>query len=75
MNLGDQSGQDQPGLLKQPIAIPVRIVDLQAIADGVVLAGKQRMQGGQTDPPVAVHPGEFELALLAVHATIRRPRQ
>ena len=75
VNLGEQGGQDQPRLLEQPVAVLVRVVDLQAIADGVVLAGEQRVQGGQADPPVAVDAGELQLGFVAVHAAIGLARQ
>ena len=59
VDLGDESGVDEPRLLEQPLAIGGRMVDAQPIDDGIVLAREQRVHHRQADPPVAVHSGKL----------------
>ncbi len=54
MDFNDERGDNQPSLLKQPLAIFVWVFNMQALDDRIVLTGKQRVHGRQPDPPIAV---------------------
>ena len=59
VDLRQQRRVDQPGLLEQPLVVPVRVVFLQLVADRVVLEREQRVQQAQADPAVLGEAGDL----------------
>src|SRR5215207_2859524 len=50
VDLGQQRGTDEPGMVEQLIVRPGRVLRAEAVTDGVVLEGEERVQHRQTDP-------------------------
>ena len=59
VDLRDQRGHDQPRGLVDPFVAPPAVVGAQLVAEDVVLAGEQRVQPGEAQPPALVEAGDL----------------
>ncbi len=66
MNFRDQRAIYQPRPLEELLVVPVRIDQLQRVADRVMLARKQGMEQAQSDPPVVVEAGKIDSGMARV---------
>ena len=74
VDLGDERGDDQPGLVEHLVVGPVAVVRGEHVAHGVVLAHEQRVQELQPDPPAVEPAGAAEQRRVDVDQVVRPDR-
>ncbi len=74
VDLGDQRGHDQPRRLVDPLVAPVLVVGAQLVAEQVVLAGEQRVQPAESQPPALVEAGDLEALGVLGQVPVEQPQ-